>query len=414
MVAASIHHLRLYTLDLQVNHSASESLTRMGKWLSRKWHNAKVKHREADVEVKASGRAHFGFSGQSKEAGRKAIENALRLKKACDTLVERIAKAEEILSDAHAEAYEIAEGETQLPALREKLSETRSALVREERKLGGSPFINLRMNARAIKTRLRSRLAARKFERDRVERTFRRQQYNDRKVHHHTEDSVKKRDPSIQKLARQYNSLCAEMQKLITLNRAPHNACSPALISMKELFNLDVDDEIWQDVGLDDSDGQDPPLWLSDDKVRSGIKAILMRDRCNEELLRLKHEEEWNVVSESIGATTDLDILYQLNKQKDNLVRLYIIWEKELKKIPCFVPVKGWGPTEVELNAMRELIETEQVVVDDDEEASFDSDESTEFDEDDLDAGLIECMDTLQLVDAAASRLEEDLDDPLL
>ncbi|KAJ3816805.1 hypothetical protein F5880DRAFT_1512329, partial [Lentinula raphanica] len=408
------HHLRLYTLDLQVNHSASESLTRMGKWLSRKWHNAKVKHREADVEVKASGRAHFGFSGQSKEAGRKAIENALRLKKACDTLVERIAKAEEILSDAHAEAYEIAEGETQLPALREKLSETRSALVREERKLGGSPFINLRMNARAIKTRLRSRLAARKFERDRVERTFRRQQYNDRKVHHHTEDSVKKRDPSIQKLARQYNSLCAEMQKLITLNRAPHNACSPALISMKELFNLDVDDEIWQDVGLDDSDGQDPPLWLSDDKVRSGIKAILMRDRCNEELLRLKHEEEWNVVSESIGATTDLDILYQLNKQKDNLVRLYIIWEKELKKIPCFVPVKGWGPTEVELNAMQELIETEQVVVDDDEEASFDSDESTEFDEDDLDAGLIECMDTLQLVDAAASRLEEDLDDPLL
>ncbi|KAJ3761312.1 hypothetical protein EV360DRAFT_38080, partial [Lentinula raphanica] len=421
------HHLRLYTLDSQVNHAASESLIHMGKWLSRKWQNAKVKHREADAEVKAAGHTISLLRDQWKNQ----VAAQTKPLPPRDLLVERIAKAEDTLSDLHAEAYEIAEAETQLPLLREKLSETRSALAREERKLGvedkatyrhlgGSPFINLRMNARAIKIRLRSRLAARKFERDRVERTFRRQQHNDRKVHHHTEDSVKKRDPSIQKLARQYNSLCAEMQKLITLNRAPQNACPPALISMKELFNLDVDDEIWQDVGLDDSDGQDPPPWLSDDKVRSGIKAVLMRDRCDEELLRLEHEvcslqqwvhKEWDIITETIDAATDPDILYQLNKEKDYLVRLYVIWEKDLKKIPCFVPENGWGPTEVELSAMQVLIETEQVVVDDEELLFEDSDESTEFDEDDLDAGLIECMDTLHLVDAAASRLEEDVDD---
>ncbi|KAJ3964610.1 hypothetical protein EV361DRAFT_873869 [Lentinula raphanica] len=231
-----------------LNHAASENLAGIGKWLARKWHNAEQRYLEANVEVKGAGHEPFKFSGQSKEAGRKAVDNALRLKKANEMLVEQIAKLEDILSDLHAEDYEIVEAETQLPVLRKKLSEGRSALVREERKLGiedkatyrhlgESPFINLQMNARAIKIRLRNH-----------------------RVHHHTEDSVKKRDPSIQKLARQYNSLCAEMQRLISLNCAPRNACSPVLIPMKDLFNLDVDDEIWQDVGLDDVDGQDPPL----------------------------------------------------------------------------------------------------------------------------------------------------------
>ncbi|KAJ3717495.1 hypothetical protein C8R42DRAFT_587027 [Lentinula raphanica] len=339
------HHLRLYTLDSQVNHAASENLTGIGKWLARKWHNAEQRYLEADAEVKGAGHEVSllrdqwktqvavqtkPLPRQSKEAGRKAVENALRLKKTSEMLVARISKLDDILSDLQAEDYEVVEAETQLPVLQKKLSETRSALVREERKLGvedkatyrhlaRSPFINLRMNARAIKIRLRSRLAARKFERDRLERTFRRQQYNDRRVHHHTEDSVKKRDPSIQKLARQYNSLCTEMQRLITLNRAPRNARSPPLIPMKDLFNLDVDDEIWQDVGLDDVDSQSPPLWLSDDKVRSGIKAVLVRDRCNEELLRLKHElcslqqwvhEEWDIIMETIDATSDPGILH--------------------------------------------------------------------------------------------------------
>lgn len=46
------------------------------------------------------------------------------------------------------------------------------------RHLVSSPFIQLRMNALAIKTRLREKIRARKFELDRVERSFRRQQFN--------------------------------------------------------------------------------------------------------------------------------------------------------------------------------------------------------------------------------------------
>ena len=53
---------------------------------------------------------------------------------------------------------------------------------------------------------------------------------------------------------------------------APPGALSPSPIACEGLFSLDVDDDIWQDVGLeDDHYNSDPPRWLSDDDVRNGI-----------------------------------------------------------------------------------------------------------------------------------------------
>lgn len=61
------------------------------------------------------------------------------------------------------------------------------------------------------------------------------------------------------------------MDSLIQTHRAPANAVAPRSIVLKELFSLDVDDSIWDDMGL--------------------------ADRCDEEMLRLKHEQaslkEW-------------------------------------------------------------------------------------------------------------------------
>ena len=78
---------------------------------------------------------------------------------------------------------------------------------------------------------------------------------------------------------------------------------------MDGLFNLDVDDEIWQDIGLEEADSAAPPRWRSDDTVRAGIKALLELDRCREEEQCLLHEqralqvwfsEEWAVVKKAI------------------------------------------------------------------------------------------------------------------
>jgi hypothetical protein len=127
----------------------------------------------------------------------------------------------------------------------------------------------------------------------------------DQKLHSHTASSVKRREPRIQRLARSYNKLCAELATLIHQGKAPRNAVPPQHIQTAGLFKLDVDDEIWQDVGLgDDVDGS-IPRWLADEEVRVGIKNLLELDRCKEEEERLHIEkcalqdwaiEEWDCI----------------------------------------------------------------------------------------------------------------------
>jgi len=102
------------------------------------------------------------------------------------------------------------------------------------------------------------------------------------KLKSHTSDQIKHREPGIVKLTKSYNEACDQMGELITEKSAPRGAVVPQHIQRDGLFKLDVDDDIWQDVGLDDDDGM-PPRWLADDNCRSGIKYMLELDRCREE-----------------------------------------------------------------------------------------------------------------------------------
>jgi hypothetical protein len=107
----------------------------------------------------------------------------------------------------------------------------------------------------------------------------------------HTESAIKRREPTITKIAAEYNKLCAKIAKLIKAGQAPRGAIAPVPIPPNGLWQLDVDDAIFQDVGLYDRDADgEPPLWLCDDKVRAGIKAVLELDRCDEEDVRLRRE----------------------------------------------------------------------------------------------------------------------------
>jgi hypothetical protein len=76
---------------------------------------------------------------------------------------------------------------------------------------------------------------------------------------------------------------------LIRQQKAPIGAIPPLPISRDGIFQLDVDDEIWQDVGLEDEIA-DPPRWLADEDIRQGIRLLLDHDRCLEEEDRLRRE----------------------------------------------------------------------------------------------------------------------------
>jgi hypothetical protein len=124
--------------------------------------------------------------GQSRSAGKKAVEEALRLRKARDTLRDSIKYLQRVLTSRDSEPYEIAEADLELPELRDRLASVQKSLSAKERGLGvegkkrynhlaSSQFITDLMNARALKLRLRQKLQSLKFERDRSERMFRRQ-----------------------------------------------------------------------------------------------------------------------------------------------------------------------------------------------------------------------------------------------
>lgn len=134
----------------------------------------------------------------------------------------------------------------------------------------------------------------------------------EQRINDHTKDSVKRRDPAIADLARRYNKLCEDMQTLIRQKKAPKNSVAPLKIEMEGLFDLDVDDDIWLDIGLSYEEADDetvPPLWLSNDSVRAGICALLDQDRCQEDKARIIGErnamqewfsEEWQVMLASL------------------------------------------------------------------------------------------------------------------
>ena len=112
--------------------------------------------------------------------------------------------------------------------------------------------------------------------------------------------------------------ICATRFKLITAGCAPPGSVSPQIIAQEGLFKLDVDNDIWQDVGLKDDDYQDiaPACWLWDEKVRQGILAILELNHCNKEEDQLRKEhcamqewfsEEWLCVEKAKAASCEFN-----------------------------------------------------------------------------------------------------------
>jgi hypothetical protein len=105
---------------------------------------------------------------------------------------------------------------------------------------------------------------------------------------------------------------------MIRQRKAPAGAVQPQEIAREGLFKLDVDDDIWQDVGLGEENHGIMPLWLSDERVRQGIQSLLELDRCKEEEHRLMRErralqewllEEWEVNERAWDAAGVLEIL---------------------------------------------------------------------------------------------------------
>ncbi|KAG6904075.1 hypothetical protein DXG01_012803, partial [Tephrocybe rancida] len=82
------------------------------------------------------------------------------------------------------------------------------------------------------------------------------------KVDAHTASSIKQREPAITKVARSFNVLCDTMEDLFNKGKAPPGAICPKKLEIKGIFALDVDDAIWEDLGLDEGSPVATLPWL--------------------------------------------------------------------------------------------------------------------------------------------------------
>jgi hypothetical protein len=103
---------------------------------------------------------------------------------------------------------------------------------------------------------------------------------SEKKLQKHSEDQIKRWEPGILQLAKSSNELGMQLQSLIRMGKAPAGTICPQPIEKEGLFKLDVDNDIWQDVGLEDDTNSPVPWWLGDESVWKGIKLMLLPDRC--------------------------------------------------------------------------------------------------------------------------------------
>ncbi|KAJ3739561.1 hypothetical protein DFH05DRAFT_1537978 [Lentinula detonsa] len=279
----------------------------------------------------------YGLSdGRSKNLGKSAVEEVIRIRKSRDMLTEKVSHLREIIINPSTPTWDVATAELELQTAKESLSKVQAKLASKERALGErqrvqlrtlvkSTYINKRMNALALLTRIRERLRSRKFELDRLECSYRKQR-SEQRVNDHTQDSVKRRDPTIASLARKYNQYCVELARLIEQRKATRNAVPPKAIDMDKLFSLDVDDDIWLDIGLgydnnndNNNDNTAPPLWLSNEKIRE-----------------------------------EMNIFFQVEIRKDRLRRLFVAWERAIVGIPATENLPEWGLSQGEMIRARE------------------------------------------------------------
>jgi hypothetical protein len=107
------------------------------------------------------------------------------------------------------------------------------------------------------------------------------------KLHQQTRKAIAKRQPALLTAIRKFNSYCEQLESLY------EPSCGiplPSPLSTK-LTELRGDPTLMEDVWITPSVGE-VPQWLEDSEVRDGIRALLKRERCREEQVRLGMEAD--------------------------------------------------------------------------------------------------------------------------
>ncbi|KAF7965862.1 hypothetical protein HWV62_41202 [Athelia sp. TMB] len=345
--------------NLHIKYLTANAHKASGEWLARRWAVCEKRKAIALKGIRDSGKDTAFLRAQwaaqvtaqtkpmprrSKHKGQQAVMAVLSLDTDIASEQHIIAKLDKLLALGRGDFLETSEQLTETNRRLQRLHDLRRAKIgslgiaetNQLSRLRDNAFLRARMNALAIKHRLRDRLRQRKFELEKLER------------------ALDRRAPTIQKLAKSYNDLCATMRELVRKRQAPRGAICPDPIPDGGLWKLDVDDSIWQDLGLEDDGASNnaPPPWLKDESTRLGIRHVLDYDRVLEEERRVVYEhlalqqfakEEWLVIQTVKEETDNIDLIYQMEHRARLLCRLCYIWRSSTTAMPG--DNDAWGPS---------------------------------------------------------------------
>lgn len=211
-------HRRLFVLDRQIEYNDDQNLFKMGRWLGRKWRDARQRLDRAtlqlevgsvpETELRAEWEAQVAtqlrraprepgsfqtmvaniLAGQSKYAGEKEIDKILLDVARVDELQDDLRRAR---ADLRGKAHKMKPREVQdltdrIEGLAGELKSVRQRIVLAKSQLGtgalrtfdslrGDAYVTARVNARALRVNIRMAVRAHKFEREKLERNYRRQ-----------------------------------------------------------------------------------------------------------------------------------------------------------------------------------------------------------------------------------------------
>ncbi|KAF7969128.1 hypothetical protein HWV62_28246 [Athelia sp. TMB] len=361
------YHQRLYTLDLHIQYLTDKAHTSSGSWLARRWESCQSRKADIRKGLRESKKSIPFLREQwalqlaaqtqpmprrSKHKGRHAVLAVLALDSSISSEQGLANKLDKLMDRDGGDFLEMSEQLTDVNRRLQRLHDMRRAKVNalgisdnnDLSRLRNNVFLHCRMNTLALKQRLRDRLCQRKFELEKLECSYRRT-VNEMKSHTHVQHALDRRAPTIQKLAKSYNDLCASMRSLVRSKKAPAGAVCLQPIPDGGLWKLNIDDAIWQDIGLDDAATHAPAPWLKDEDTRKGIRHMLDWDRIVEEERRILCEcialqqfarEEWH------ASTDNVDLLYKLEHRGRELCRVCFLWRVSTEDIPG--GDDQWGP----------------------------------------------------------------------
>ncbi|KAJ3746979.1 hypothetical protein EV360DRAFT_89908 [Lentinula raphanica] len=107
-----------------------------------------------------------------------------------------------------------------------------------------------------------------------------------------------------------------------------------------------------------------------------------------------------------IAPQLEKHILYQLQLRRSDMCRLCVVWERTLSSLPPDYKLLPWGPSETDLSIAAAKIDSDYISKAEEEE---DGEVYDEIEDEELDFGLLECMDALDLTEAYDTEDEVDV-----